>query len=409
MHNSNSRERDLIYDWNVHGRTTTYPASVELDDETLRDGLQSPSVLNPPIDRKIEMLHLMDALGIDTANIGYAGSSAAAQEDVVALARESAGLKIKVNVACRTTLSDIRPTVDCAQRAGVEIEVAAFLGCSPIRRLAEDWDVEFMLQSVEDSVTFAVKEGMPCMFVTEDTTRGDPDTMRLLYTRAIQCGAKHVCVADTVGHATPDGAYNVVSFVKGIVRELGAGDVKVDWHGHQDRGLGVANTLAAIAAGAERVHGTALGIGERCGNTPLDTLLVNLKLLGLVQNDLTRLREYVQLASEITGVPVPVNWPVFGADAFRTATGVHASAVAKAINKGDPWLANRVYSGVPADWFGLKQVIEIGPMSGASNVMFYLKTRGIEPERPVVDRIMAAAKQSNRVLSESEIMKLARA
>ncbi len=409
MSNTNSRERDLIYDWNVHGRTTSYPSAVELDDETLRDGLQSPSVLNPPIEQKIELLHLMDTLGIHTADIGYAGSSASAQADVVALARESATLNIKVNVACRTTLADIKPTVDCAQRAGVEIEVAAFLGCSPIRRLAEDWDVEFMMQCVEESVTFAVREGLPCMFVTEDTTRGDPDTMRMLYSKAVECGAKHVCVADTVGHATPDGAYNVVAFVKSIIADLGARDVKVDWHGHQDRGLGVANSLAAIAAGAQRVHGTALGIGERCGNTPMDTLLVNLKLLGIVNTDLTMLRDYVRLAAEMTGVPIPVNWPVFGADAFRTATGVHASAVAKAINKGDPWLANRVYSGVPADWFGLQQVIEVGPMSGVSNVMFYLTSRGIKPARPIVDRIMAAAKQSKRVLNEAEILKLVNA
>lgn len=405
MINSHSRERDLIYDWNVNGRMTVYPPSVELDDETLRDGLQSPSVLNPSIEQKIELLHLMDALGIHTADVGYAGSSARAQEDVITLARESAKLNIKVNVACRTALADIKPCVECAQKAGVAIEVACFLGSSPIRRLAEDWDFEVLMQRVEESVTFAIKEGMPCMFVTEDTTRSDPDSLRLLYTKAIECGAQHVCVADTVGHATPDGAYNVVSFVKGIVKELGA-DVKIDWHGHQDRGLGVANTLAAIAAGADRVHGTALGIGERCGNTPMDTLLVNLKLLGVVNHDLTKLRDYVELASSMTGIPIPVNWPVFGADAFRTATGVHASAVAKAINKADPWLANRVYSGVPADWFGLHQIIEIGPMSGVSNIMFYLKSRGIEPERPIVERILERAKQSNRVLTEDEVMSL---
>jgi 2-isopropylmalate synthase len=243
------------------------------------------------------------------------------------------------------------------------------------------------------------------MFVTEDTTRTDPATLRVLYTQAIACGAAHLCIADTVGHATTEGAFNVVTFLKGIVQEAGA-DVKVDWHGHQDRGLGVANALAAIAAGADRVHATALGIGERCGNTPMDTLLVNLKLLGLIDNDLVRLGEYVHLASRMTGVPIPVNWPVFGSDAFRTATGVHASAVSKALGKGDTWLANRVYSSVPAEWFGLHQTIEIGPMSGASNVVFYLKSRNIEPERALVDKILERAKKSARVLKEYEVLSM---
>ncbi len=400
-----SRERDLIYDWNLHGRTTTYPSRVELDDETLRDGLQSPSVTNPPLEQKIELLHLMDALGINTADIGYAGSSARAQADVIALAKESAKLNIKVNVACRTALADIRPAVECAQKAGVAIEIAAFLGSSPIRRFAEAWDFETMMQRVEDSVTFCMKNNLPCMFVTEDTTRADPESLRLLYRKAIECGAQHICVADTVGHATPDGAYNIVSYVKSIVKESGA-DVKVDWHGHQDRGLGVANTLAAIAAGANRVHGTALGIGERCGNTPMDTLLVNLKLLGLVTNDLTHLPAYVHLTSRMTGIAIPVNWPVVGADAYRTATGVHASAVVKALGKNDEWLANRVYSGVPADWFGLRQLIEIGPMSGASNVNYYLKSRGIAPDKALVDKILERAKQSKRILTEDEVLSL---
>ncbi|MBI3734216.1 MAG: 2-isopropylmalate synthase, partial [Chloroflexi bacterium] len=344
-----AKARDLIYDWNVQGRASAYPSGVELDDETLRDGLQSPSVLNPPVEQKIELLRLMDALGIHTADIGYAGSSARTQQDIVALAQASLKLNIKVNVACRTTLADIGPAVECAQKAGCQIEVSAFLGCSPIRRYAEDWDFEKMMGQVEESVTFVVRHGLPCMFVTEDTTRADPESMRLLYSKAIECGAAHVCVSDTVGHATPDGAYNVVSFVKGIVGESGAA-VTVDWHGHQDRGLGVANTLAAIAAGAGRVHGCALGIGERCGNTPMDTLLVNLKLLGIIEHDLTRLPEYVRLASAMTGIALPVNYPVVGADAYRTATGVHASAVVKALAKNDLWLANRVYSGVPADW-----------------------------------------------------------
>jgi 2-isopropylmalate synthase len=363
-------------------------------------------VVNPPLEQKIELLRLMDRVGIQAANIGYAGSSRQAQNDVVGLARASAHLDIAVNVACRTTMADLVPAVECAQRAGVVIEVAAFVGSSPIRRLAEDWDFGLLLARVEESVAFVVKEGLPCMFVTEDTTRSDPEALSTLYRAAIEHGARRICVADTTGHATPDGAHNVVRFVCETVRATGV-EAQVDWHGHSDRGLAVANSLAAIAAGAERVHGTVLGIGERAGNTPLDVLLVNLRLLGLVTHDLSALNTYVRRAAHLLGVAIPPTYPVFSADAFRTATGVHAAAVAKALARGDQWLADHVYSSVPAEWFGLRQSIEIGPMSGASNVVHYLKSRGVAAEPATVERVLSAAKSSDRVLREDEIMRLA--
>ncbi len=185
------------------------------------------------------------------------------------------------------------------------------------------------------------------MYVTEDTTRADPDSLRALYSTAIRAGASRVCVADTVGHATPAGARAVVRFVARVVDECGGG-VGIDWHGHRDRDLAIENSLAAMEAGATRLHGAAIGIGERVGNTPMDALLVNLVLMGRREADLTRLPEYCEAASEATGVPIPANYPVVGRDAYRTATGVHAAAVIKAFKKNDPALADAVYSGVPA-------------------------------------------------------------
>jgi 2-isopropylmalate synthase len=240
------------------------------------------------------------------------------------------------------------------------------------------------------------------MFVTEDTTRARPETIDRLYTTAIECGAERICVCDTVGHATPEGVRSLLSFVKEVVARTGR-PVKIDWHGHRDRGLDIPNTLAAIEAGADRVHGCALGIGERCGNTPMDILLVNLKLMGWISNDLSRLPDYCRTVSEATGVPVPISYPVVGADAFRTGTGVHAAAVIKALKKGDRWLADRVYSGVPAGEFGLRQRIEIGPMSGLSNVQHWLSERGIPPKEDLVKAVFEAAKRSNRVLTNAEI------
>jgi 2-isopropylmalate synthase len=392
----------LIYDWNRTNEATA--RSVMLDDETLRDGLQSPSVRSPAIEQKLELLHLMDDLGIDTADIGLPGAGPHVVADVERLAREIVGqrLRIRPNCAARTLEADIKPIVEISHRVGIPIECCAFIGSSPIRRYAEDWTIDQLLKRTEEAVGFAVREGVPVMYVTEDTTRADPETLRLLYSTAIRAGAKRVCVADTVGHATPVGAAAVVGFVKEIVEECG-GDAGIDWHGHRDRGLDVMNAIAAMEAGATRLHGTALGIGERVGNTPIDLILVNLVLMGYIDRDLTRLGEYCTLASEACGVPVPANYPVLGRDAFRTATGVHAAAVIKAIRKRDESLTDSVYSSVPAHMVGREQEIEVGPMSGKSNVVYWLEKRGIPASEGLVDRIFARAKSSPTVLTEAEI------
>ncbi len=397
---------ELIYDWNKVDATLSKPARhIGFDDETLRDGLQSPSVCEPTVEKKIELLHLMDALGIDTADIGLPGAGGTHAAGVEMMAREIADKKLKIrpNCAARTHRNDIIPIVEISQRAGIPIEACTFIGSSPIRFYAEEWTLDKLLQMTEEAVTFAVSEGLPVMFVTEDTTRADPETIRALYTTAIRCGARAVCVCDTVGHATPDGAHAVMKFVRGIIDEQGE-KVRLDWHGHQDRGLGVINSIAAIEGGADQVHGSALGMGERVGNTPIDQLLVNLKLMGWIENDLTRLREYCDKAAEACHWTIPPNYPVFGRDAFRTATGVHAAAVIKCYKKGDTELADLIYSGVPAGQFGLKQVIEIGPMSGKSNVIFWLESRGLEANEDCVTRIYERAKQASAVLSEAELM-----
>jgi 2-isopropylmalate synthase len=399
---------ELVYDWNTIDPALIHPGRhIGFDDETLRDGLQSPSVSEPSVEKKIELLHLMNALGIDTADIGLPGAGGTHAAGVERMAREIADKKLKIrpNCAARTHRSDIMPIVEISQRAGIPIEACTFIGSSAIRFFAEDWTLEKLLKLTEDAVTLAVSEGIPVMYVTEDTTRANPDTIRALYTTAIRCGAKAVCVCDTVGHSTPDGARSVVRFVKNIIEEQGGG-IRLDWHGHQDRGLGVINSIAAIQGGADQVHGSALGMGERVGNTPMDQLLVNLKLMGWIENDLSRLGEYCSLASEACGWPIPHNYPVFGRDAFRTATGVHAAAVIKSYKKGDRKLADLVYSGVPAAEFGLEQVVEIGPMSGKSNVIYWLERRGIEPSDERVGRIYDRAKQASAVLADDEIMQL---
>ena len=396
----------LIYDWNRVGSPAPSPGVVMLDDETLRDGLQSPSVRCPTIEEKLRILHLIDRLGIDTADIGLPGAGPQVVRDVERLAREIVDqrLNVRANCAARTMIADIRPIAEISQRAGLAIECCAFIGSSPLRQYAEGWSLGQLLKLTEESIGFAVAEGLPVMYVTEDTTRADPETLRQLYSAAIRAGASRVCVADTVGHATPAGAAAVVRCVAGIVAECGGG-VGIDWHGHRDREFGVINTLAALDAGATRLHGAAIGIGERVGNTPMDTLLVNLVLMGYIERDLSSLGEYCRVVSEATGVPIPSNYPVVGKDAFRTATGVHAAAVIKAFRKQDLDLVDAVYSGVPATMVGRQQQIEVGPMSGKSNVVFWLEKRGLAATDDLVERIFAKGKGSACVLSEEEILR----
>lgn len=404
-------ESELIHDWNTLRGAFDYSVArgVELNDETLRDGLQSPSVTDPPIDAKLRLLQLMDALGIHSADIGLPGAGPRAVHDVERLARSIVenGLAIRPNCAARTLRADVAPIAEISQRVGIAIEACTFIGSSAIRQYAEDWTLERMLRATEEAVTFAIQEGLPVMYVTEDTTRAHPETLKALYRCAIAAGAARICLADTVGHATPHGVRQLVRFVREeIVAPLGV-PISIDWHGHRDRGLGVSNALAAIEEGVDRVHGTALGIGERCGNTEMDLLLVNLKLLGVHDRDLSLLPEYVHLASEACRVPLAYNWPVFGEDAFRTATGVHAAAIIKAVAKGDAAFADQVYSGVPAGLFGLQQKIEISPMSGISNVRHWLARHGYDAgDEGLCQHILTSAKRGDHTFSDDEVRAL---
>lgn len=395
----------LIYDWNVQGEQAARPArKIEFDDETLRDGLQSPSVIDPSIDDKLRILHYMHAIGIDNADIGLPGAGPHVQKTVERLAREIVEQKLSVypSAAGRTHENDIKPIVEISERVGIPIEADLFIGSSPIRQFAEEWELDWIIEQSAKAVRFAVSHGIPVMYVTEDTTRAKPEDIEKLYTAAIDAGAARICIADTVGHATPWGARNLVRFVRQIVDRINPA-VKVDWHGHQDRGLGIINCIAALEAGADRVHGSAVGIGERVGNAPMDLLMVNLKLMGWIDNDLTQLPEYVRFVAKVTGVGLDDRYPVFGRDAFRTGTGVHAAAIIKAKKKGSEWLADRVYSGVPAGMFGLQQVIEVGPMCGLSNVVYWLALNGYPQEEALAKNIFELAKSTNRVLTDEEL------
>lgn len=406
---TNAVTTDLIYDWNeVKRRGKVFPKKVELCDETLRDGIQSPSVVDPSIETKKELVELMDKIGIFTADIGLPGAGARAVDDVRALAIHIRDLKLKLlpNCAARTVIKDIEPIVRIRDEVGIPIVAYCFLGTSPVRLLAEDWDMDRLMKSADEAISFAVKNNLECAFVTEDTTRTPPQTLDRLFRHVISIGCRRLVLCDTVGHVTPDGVSNLIDWTRSLIVATGE-DVKIDWHGHNDRGLGVPNALFALEHGADRVHGTALGIGERVGNASIDQIIVNLKLMGAYDHDVTHLVQYCRLVAEATKVDIPVNYPLVGRDAFRTATGVHAAAVIKAEKKGDTFgaaaLGDVIYSGVPAGWFGREQEIEVGHMSGLSNVRYWLDKRRVVADDDLVQAIFTKAKGSNRTLRDDEI------
>ncbi len=393
-----------IYDWNTHDGKRNLPKSISLDDESLRDGLQSPSTVDPPTESKLKLIRLMEKLGINAADIGYPRTSKKMYNDVLKSAQMIKDEKLKIfpNCAARTLEADIQPVIDISHKVDIPIEVAAFIGSSPIRQFVENWDMDHLLKLTENAVNLCIENDVPVMFVTEDTTRARPDDLSKLYLRAVELGAKAICLSDTVGHATPEGAYSLVTYMKTILSDHGFKDIRIDWHGHRDRGLSLANAFAAIEAGANRIHGSALGIGERCGNVPMDQLLVNLKLYGVIDNDLCALPEYTEMVSKMVKIPIPVNYPVIGRDAFRTATGVHAAAIIKAKQYGRKF-TDTIYSSVPASQFGKDQIIDIGPLSGISNVRYKLETMGLTVSDEVLLDLLRHAKELGRLLTDEEI------
>lgn len=398
---------DTIYDWNrVDDAQQVLRRRVLLHDETLRDGLQSSYVRHPATEEKLELVHLMEALGVDSVDLGLPGAGDRARRECMTLARAIAreGMRIRPVVAARTHRDDIRASLEVAEHAGIPVEVMIFIGSSPIRMLAEAWDLPFLLERTTESIRLCRQAGLPVTFVTEDTTRSRPDVIYRLFSHAVDMGANRLCVCDTVGHAMPDGIRVLMRYVLDLLKAMGV-DVPVDWHGHNDRGLALSNALWAMAHGADRLHGCALGVGERAGNTSMDRLIMNLRLMGVLgeDRDLSRLLEYCRRASAVLDVPIAPNYPLAGRDVFRTQTGVHASAILKARRKGDDFLADRVYSGVPAGMFGRRQEICVGPMSGQSNAEQALLDRGLDPTPERVQALLRVAKSEQRILAPEDI------
>lgn len=267
-----------MYDWNRVDAQPWQGKPVALVDETLRDGLQSPSAIDPPLEAKLRILHAMADLGVDVASVGLPAAGPRPQRDAATLATEIARqrLPMRASAAARTVASDVEAVVDVSQRAGIPVECYSFLGSSPIRLYVESWSPGWLVERVRAAGEAARKGNLPFCLVLEDTTRTRPEALRELFAVAVDAGAVRICLCDTVGHADHRGATALVQFARGALLELGAPHVGLDWHGHNDRGLALGNALAAVRAGVDGVHGCAGGFGERTGNVPMEHLVTQL-------------------------------------------------------------------------------------------------------------------------------------
>lgn len=399
----------LLYDWNDGAASGFAARVISILDETLRDGLQSPSAHNPTLDQKLEGLRRMARLGVSAVNLGLPSISRAARAEAAEMLRLIREERLPLLPVCagRTLPGDVTPIIELAEQSGVMIEASVFVGASPIRWRAEGWDLQRVSTLTREAVGLAARAGLPVTFVTEDTTRTPPETLERLFGLAVEQGATRLCLCDTVGAISADGVWRLVTFAKKLVEASGK-RIGLDWHGHDDRGLALANALSAAEAGVDRVHGTALGIGERVGNTPLELLVANLAFLAGKEPQARELRDYVEHFSSALGIPIADDHPLVGANAFRTATGVHAAAIVKALGH-DQALADRVYSLLPASRFSGGHDIRIGYMSGSSNVVHWLKRHSIEPSELLVTRILERARATNRVLYDEEVLAVVRA
>ena len=393
----------ILYSWGKK-LSKNVKKKIEINDETLRDGLQATYVKHPSIKEKIEFLLASDKLGIDSINIGFPVTSDKSKKEIIRITNfaKEEGLKIKIECGGRILKEDVEAIIDVSQKTGVQIIAGLFIASSKIRYIVENWDLKEMGKLIEQNISLAVKNNLDVMFVSEDTSRAYPKTVSYLYNAAIDAGAKRLCICDTVGESNPYSAYNLVSFVKNNIIKKNK-KIKIDWHGHNDRGLATANSLAAIAAGADCIQVAALGVGERAGNTVMEEILINLHKEGLIKANLEHLENYSKIASKILKMKIRPNAPVIGSDIFKTATGVHASAIKKALQLKNKFLAENVYTSISPSSLGRKHEILIGPVSGKSNVEWYLKKKRIKPTAALTDLILNKARIERRILTEKDI------
>jgi len=387
----------FLYDWSANnGLKKCY-----ILDDTLRDGLQSVNLVSPNIDEKILLINYMINAGIDVITLSYPAMSKITEQESLIMLKHFTSVRAKVlpDFAARTLIKDIQPIVNLQEKTGIKVQAHLFIGCSALRQHIEKWNIEFIRDRIRESLYFAQQQNLQAVLVIEDGTRTDPTMLSEIVETAILYGAKGICIADTTGYADCAATKKIIEFTKHIVNN---NEIHLEWHGHNDRGLALANALTAIAEGIEVIHATSLGLGERTGNVPFEVLMANLFLYGCLDIDMKSVYEYAKATRKFTKALIAPNHPVVGDNVFTTATGTHAAAMYKAAQT-DCGLVDYVYSSIPAHVLGRKQQFEIGRMSGIASIVGKLIEMGLPQNHTIINEILEKAKKSNAILTQNEL------
>ncbi|MFI9422205.1 LeuA family protein [Streptomyces achromogenes] len=392
---------DILFTWNERLPAGT---SVEIEDDTLRDGLQASFIRKPTVEEKAELFRMSAGIGARHAVVGFPASSPAEFSDsrrLLSVIRDD-GLPLMPWFLGRAVREDLEPMLRLRDHFGADVGAAFFIGTSPIRRHVEKWDMAQIMERITGTMEYLEKVGLPFSFSVEDASRTPPDELRDMVELAVRYSAYSIAVCDTVGESTPAGVHRLVGFVKSLIKDRGS-HVKILWHGHNDRGLGLANSIAAVEAGADIVGGAFLGIGERSGNTALEQVIMYLYQNGVGNFDVKNLIPYLKKLSAATEFPIPVNMPLVGQQAFATCTGTHAAAVLKAAEIGTDF-EDYVFSSIPASELGAVQDIGVGPTSGMANATYVLRKGNMDSSEGTAEALLAHAKTQHRLMYEDEIV-----
>jgi 2-isopropylmalate synthase len=402
-----------LYSWSsqreISSPLRTPQVHVEIDDETWRDGMQGTQTeRHPDTEERREYLVFAGKNGfIEHADIGFPGSGIKHRNEMVnlinSLEEKKAG--ITLSAAGRgSAKDDIRAILEVSSRTGYPLEGDLFLDTSEIRAKVEGWDRTEKLKSLKDNISLLKKEGLPVMFVLERATTTSPKELYDPLMMAIDLGVDRICIADTQGIITPQGVSNIFRWV---INEIGENnkDLKLDFHEHNDLGMGIANCLVAAAEGVDRLHATARGIGERAGNVNLEQLLVVLSAKGYRKTDVRKIRDFAEMSASMLGLEISKYEPIIGENSMETASGVHASAYGK----------SELHENLPPIYFpfdlkdtGSKAVVKIGPSGGIANVRIFCKNElGIEEiSEEKAREILDDAQKNWGILSAERVQEL---
>ena len=391
-----------VYRWAeapLKGRT-----DITLLNTDLRDGSQASGIEAPKESDKIQMLKYMDSIGIHYADIAMPVAKGKHLQEAIAVAKAKRELGLSINLVClaRALPGDVHRAIELRDQSQTELEVIIFKGSSPLRRGVEGWATkEDIVDPMVRAIRIAIENGLKVTAATEDTTRTEREVIKSVFCESISAGATRVCIADTVGFSDPWSTAEIVSWIKKEV--IGESQIGLDWHGHNDVDMTTANALIALGAGADRVHVTSLGIGERAGNTPMESMIENLRQHGINNYKYPLIMEYASYASKVFGRIIPPDKPIVGDLVHKTPTGIHGAGIAKAIEKGRPDLAGIIYSAVDPSIYGRHPELSIGPLSGNHNAIANLERLNIEVTQQHIQRILVLAQMLGRELSDEEI------